>query len=445
MEDFRNGECADPSAYVRDDVGMYLRDIGQLPILSHAEQVKCAQAMERTHADFCMTLFEHGTAARAALSLLTAVQRGEIEIVSALWPAKHSSGPTEERIRATLAQNLETASKLVSALDAATSSACAPCQGQQSTSPDRIARQREHLCRILAEFPFKKDIVRGWWETIRQSPLQNGCTQRLGTWNSSVSAHKIMERLQKTHAEYLRARSALCDSNLRLVVKIAKKFRGRGLSFADLTQEGNNGLVRAAETYEWQLGYTLTTYATPWIRQHIQRALANCARAIRIPTHLQGQYEEYDRALAMFQHLHGRLPIDNEIIAMLPGGKKQLCTVRHVASATNIMSLDAPLVPNGDDNCLTPGDVLADRDGSPDVLTTAADLHHITHTMLKELLEPREQEVIMLRFGLNGEEQKTLREIGKVLGITRERVRQIEIKAIEKLRRRKGRLASFLD
>jgi RNA polymerase primary sigma factor len=288
-----------------------------------------------------------------------------------------------------------------------------------------FAREIEVLSAL--ETPSVADPVRMYLREIGRIPL--------------LTAAEEIDLAQRIEKGDMTAKKKLTESNLRLVVSIAKRYVGRGLTLLDLIQEGNQGLIRAVEKYDWRRGYKFSTYATWWIRQAITRAIADQARTIRVPVHMVETINKLMRTSRKLMQELGRDPSPEEIGKVMEISATKVREILKIAQGTT--SLEAPV---GDEEDSLLGDFIADTAPSP-YDTASKQLLKDNIREVLETLSPREARVLVYRFGLEGGKPMTLEEVGKKFGVTRERIRQIEAKALRKLKHpsRRKKLQDYLE
>lgn len=295
----------------------------------------------------------------------------------------------------------------------------------ETKSTTELEKELEVLTTL--EGGFVTDPVRQYLRDIGKIPL--------------LTAVDEIELAKKAEKNVKSARDKLISANLRLVVSIAKKYVGRGMSLLDLIEEGNIGLMRAVDKYDWRRGYKFSTYATWWIRQAITRAIADQARTIRIPVHMVETINRFNRTQRRLMQELGREPQPEEVARVLGIDESKAREIIKVSQEPT--SLETPV---GDEEDSHLGDFIADQGLQPDEQATRELLKVHLDEVLNSL-SPREKRVLQLRFGLEDGKQRTLEEVGKEFGVTRERIRQIEAKAIRKLKHptRAKKLRDYLE
>lgn len=292
---------------------------------------------------------------------------------------------------------------------------------------DEVEMNKEMYDLALAEINLD-DPVKMYLKDIGRIPL-------LGNDSESDLARLMQEGSD-------RAKRALAEANLRLVVSIAKKYVGRGLLFLDLIQEGNLGLMKAVEKFDYNKGFKFSTYATWWIRQAITRAIADQARTIRIPVHMVETINKLTRVSRLLLQKLGREPQPHEIAEEMKLPEERVREIQKIA--LDPVSLEAPI---GEEDDSRIGDFVEDESSSTPSDNVATTMLKETLLMVLNTLNPREEKVLRLRYGVDDGRPRTLEEVGKEFNVTRERIRQIEAKALRKLRHpsRSKHLRDFLD
>jgi RNA polymerase primary sigma factor len=461
-------EAVSHATGVDDALGLYLKQMGSIPLLSRDRELALAVRLENARNRYRHAVLFNWVILRKVYDKFQDVKAG----VTPLDPhidVINSVGLTREHIAARVPHVLRALGKLLQ-------NACRDfrlCQRARSISGRArlrriIGRNLRKAVKWAEELSPRTEELDSWFIDLRHLVMEMNkleeasnrggrsaadraqrtrCIKELR--DQSLAAGLSFEELRglvrvirKRQSAFHDARTQLAEANLRLVVAIAKRYRGRGLAFADLIQEGNRGLMRAVDKFEHRLGFKFGTYATWWIRQGIQRALADHARTVRVPCHQVGLLAAIDRVRGELLGETGREPTVEEIAKVLGTTVEETRSLRAVSR--HPVSIHEPL---GDDAERALGEFLDDPSAANPGLD--ADQHLLKERIAEVLrsLTPREREVIELRFGLKDGQPRTLDEVAKCYGITRERIRQIEARSLLKLRQpiRSQRLAGFAE
>lgn len=453
---------------IDDHVRIYLMQMGEIPMLSRKDEIRIARRIERTRTRFRNSMLATDYLLQAAVALLEKVRDGRLRLDRTI-EVSVTNLRAKRRLKKLLEPNLHTLKHLLkrNREDFRIAISRQQRSAERHEAWRRLVRRRNRAVRLVEELGLRIQRLQPILEKLQQisqrmTQLHRDLAeaQRLRqpervaalrrelrhlmkvTLESPATLRRRLAKTQKLQREYDAAKRTLSAGNLRLVVSIAKRYRNRGVSFLDLIQEGNTGLMRAVDKFEAGRGYKFSTYATWWIRQAITRAIADQSRTIRVPVHVIENMSKVRSVTGeLIQRRAGQPTLEETAAAAGLSVEETRCVLQ---MGRQPLSLDQP-VSDHDDSYF--GEFVADyREEDP--------LHQMNHEGLKRCLADalagltyREREIIRLRYGLADGYSYTLEEVGKIFSVTRERVRQIEAKAVRKLQHpiRSRRLSSFLD
>ncbi len=482
-EDFEDGESSEQTTTskrgkaddlegsgrrIDDPVRMYLTQMGEIPLLTRKQEIDLAKKIEMTRMHFRRRVLESDYCIDQASDILRQVHESDLPFDRTM-KISTAENLSKESITARMPANLATVEQIIkrNQQDWSTIRSEQTSDTARRVAIRRLFHRRRRAAKLLEELSLRTSRIQPLMNKLehlskKMTDLQNTLAhpsdkippEDLDVMRDELSGmvdlvleepellRKRVKAIKKVFDDYEQAKRELSGGNLRLVVSIAKKYRNRGLSFLDIIQEGNTGLMRAVDKYEYRRGYKFSTYATWWIRQAITRAIADHARTIRIPVHMIETMSRLRNISKKLIQALGREPTIEEIATEAQMSVSEARRVLKISR--HPISLDRPIGESEDSYF---GDFIEDDMAQSPIDTAGTEMLKDRIEEVLKTLTYREREIIKLRYGIGDGYTYTLEEVGRIFKVTRERVRQVEAKAIRKLQHpvRARKLEGFLD